>query len=238
MKRYSPLLLVLALLGSLAVSQAAAATATPSEAPISPLSATTPILSGPAFEETEEEFEEEEGEEFETEECEAAFAEELFVELEEEEEAEEEEFEFEEEGCEESGEKGANGTVTAPATCLVQRAESTITTLPGSDRVDLTVHYATWAPAAVSVGLKLEDGKGGLNIDHATKHFGLGGTLHLSTKLGDAAMERAAKVKEFDVSLRAAKTPSFCGDLLEQQLKTSKPVGRARVYSDAHGHGH
>jgi hypothetical protein len=239
MKRYSPLLLVLALFGSLAVSQAAAAAATPSEAPISQLSATTPILSGPVFEETEEEFEEEEGEEFETEECQAAFEdEELFGELEEEEEAEEEELEFEEEGCEESGKEGANGTVTAPAACLVRRAESTITTLPGSDRVDLTVRYATWSPAAVSVELKLKDGKGTLGLEHATKHFGLGGTLHLSAKVGDAVMERAAKAKEFDVSLRAAKTPGFCGNLLEQQLKTSKPVGRARVYSDARGDGH
>ena len=47
-------------------------------------------------------------------------------------------------------------------------------------------------------------------------------------------MDRAAKATEFDVSLRAAKTPGFCGKLLEQQLKTSKPVGRARVYSDTH----
>ena len=106
------------------------------------------------------------------------------------------------------------------------------------DRVDLTVHYVTWSPAAVSVGLALKDGKGTLGLEHATKHFGLGGTLHLSTKLGDAAMERAAKAKEFDVSLRAAKTPAFCGDLLEQRLNASKPVGRARVYSDAHGHSH
>jgi hypothetical protein len=51
-------------------------------------------------------------------------------------------------------------------------------------------------------------------------------------------MDRAAKAKEFDVSLRAPKTPGFCADLLEQQLKTSKPVGRARVYSDAHVRGH
>jgi hypothetical protein len=238
MKRYSPLLLVLALLGSLALSGATAVAATPSAGSTSRLSVPTPILSGPAFEETEEELDEEEGEEFETEECEAAFEEEeLFGELEEEE-AEEEEFEFEEEGCEEGGKEGADGTVTAPAACLVHRAESTITTLPGADRVDLTVHYATWSPAAVSIGLKLKDGKGTLSLEHATKHFGLGGTLHLSAKVSDAVMERAAKAKEFDVSLRAAKTPGFCGDLLEQQLKASKPVGRARVYSDAHGAGH
>jgi hypothetical protein len=238
MKRYFPLLLILALLGSLAVSQAGAVAATPSGAQTSRLAAITPILSGSASEEAEDEFEEEEGEEFETEECEAASEEEFFELEEEEEEAEEEEFELEEEDCEESGKKGADGTVTAPPACLVRSAESTITTLPGSDRVDLTVHYATWSPAAVGVGLTLKDGKGTLGLEHATKHFGLGGTLHLSVKLGDGVMDRAAKAQEFDVSLRAAKTPAFCGNLLEQQLKAGKPVGRVRVYSDAHVRGH
>ena len=233
MRRYSPLLLILALLCSPAASQAVAAAAIPSGAATSRLAATAPILSGSAFEESEDEFEEEEGEEFETEECEAASEEaEFFGEMEEEEEAEEEEFEAED--CEEGARQSANGTVTAPAACLVRRAESTITTLPGSDRVELTVHYATWSPAAVSVGLKLKDGKGSLGLEHVTKHFGLGGTLHLSTKLADAVMQRAAKAKEFDISLHAAKAPGYCENLLEQHLKTSKPVGRARVYSDPH----
>jgi hypothetical protein len=227
MKRCVPLLLILVLLGSLAVSQAVAAAATPSAA--------TPLLSR-AFvdpEEAEDEFEEED-EEFETEECEAFLgAEALFEEFEEED--EEEEFELEEEDCGEGADKSANGTVSAPSACLVRHAESKITTLPGSDRVELTVHYATWSPAAVSVGLSLKDGRGTLNLEHVTKHLGLGGTLHLSTRLGDAVMERAAKAKEFDISLRAAKTPSFCGDLLEQHLRTSKPVGRTRVYSDPRG---
>jgi hypothetical protein len=238
MKRCSPFLLVLALLGSLVFTGAAAAAATSSGPQTSRLAVTVPILSGSAFEESEDEFEEEEGEEFETEECEAGFEEEeLFGEIEEEEEFEEEEFEFEEEGCEEATSKGgANGTVTAPPACLVRRAESTITTLPSAGRVDLTVHYATWSPAAVSIGLALKDGKGRLGLEHATKHFGLGGTLHLSTKLGDGVMDRAARAREFDISLRAAKTPAYCANVLEQQLKTSKPVGPARVYSDAHGH--
>jgi hypothetical protein len=228
MKRYSALLLVVALLGSLAVSQAVAAAATPS--------GKTPLLSRAVvdLEESEDEFEDE-GEEFETEECEAFLADEAFFE-EFEGEGEEEAVEFEEEECGGSGGKrGGNGAVSAPSACLVRHAESKLTTLPGSDRVELTVHYATWSPAAVSVGLALKDGKGTLNIEHATKHLGLGGTLHLTTRLGDAVMERAAKAKEFDISLRAAKTPSFCGDLLEQHLRSSKPVGRARVYSDPLG---
>jgi hypothetical protein len=224
MKRSVPLLLLLVLLGSLAVSQAVAAAATRSGA--------TPLLSRAVvdLEESEVEFGEE-GEEFETEECEAFLGDEaLFEEFGAEE--EEEGFEFGEEECEGDAKKAANGTVSAPSACLVRHADSKITTLPGSDRVELTVHYATWTPAAVSVGLALKDGKGTLDLEHATKRLGLGGTLHLSARLGDAMMERAAKAKEFDISLRAAKTPSFCGDLLEQHLRTSKPVGRSRVYSD------
>jgi hypothetical protein len=218
MRRFSPLLLILALalLAAPAIPQGATAAAPTPES------------------EEFEEFELEGGEEFELGECEAGFEDEAFFE-ESEEEGEEEELEFEAEECEEGGKKSANGTVSAPSACLVRHAESKITTLPGSDRIELTVRYATWAPAAVSVGLSLKDGKGTLGIEHATKHLGLGGTLHLSTRLGDAVMDRAAKAKEFDVSLRAAKTPSFCGDLLVQHLTTSKPAGRARVYSDPRG---
>jgi hypothetical protein len=224
MKRFSPLLLILALLGILATSQIAPAVAT----------ATAPPT---ALEEFEAE-EEDEFEEFEIEDCEAELEEEEFdaAEIKE---FEEEGFEFEDEGCgEEAARKkqgAGGGAVSAPAACLVRHAESKITTLPGSDQVELTVHYETYAPAAVSIGLKLKDHKGTLGIEHAIKHLGLGGTVHLTTKLSDAVMDRAADASEFDISLRAGNTPGFCGNLLEQRLRTSHPAGRARVYSAPRG---
>jgi hypothetical protein len=175
-----------------------------------------------------------EAEEIEIEECEAGDG---SFEFEEEEEfeadgAEEEEFELEIEECEEVAQKTRKaGVVTAPEACRVQQAESSITTLPGSDRVELTVRYLTYKPATVSLGLKLKDGKGSLKLEDTTKRLGKKGVLHLTTKVSDAVMERAAKAKEFNVSLRAQKTPGYCGNLLEQQLQASHPVGNARVYT-------
>jgi hypothetical protein len=227
MKRYAPLLLVTLLLVPFAVPtfSQAAASASPALAP----GPTIPQLAhgDAAAEEEDEEFE---AEEIEFDQCEAVegsfeFEEEEFEEVE-----EEEEFEFEIEECEEEV-KSKAGAVTAPKACLVRTAESSITTLPSSDRVLLTVRYQTYSPSTVNLGLTLKDNKGSLKIEAATKHLGKQGVLHLSTKLSEAEMERAAKAKEFNVALRAPNTPGYCGGLLEQQLRSKHPVGNARVYT-------
>ena len=62
--------------------------------------------------------------------------------------------------------------MTAPPACQVRRAESSITTLPESDRVLLTVRYLTYSPSTVTVGLKLKDHKGTVSIEHTTRHLG------------------------------------------------------------------
>jgi hypothetical protein len=228
MKRYSPLLLLLVLLGALAASQAATA-ASPSRP--------TPTFAHPtprdAVAEPEDEIEiEAEADEFEFEECEATAEEFEF--------GEDEELEEESEEACGGGEETAKATprgapfVTAPVACQVRQAESTITTLPGSDQVRLSVRYETYAPTQVTVGLKLKDHKGAVAIEHTTKHLGPKGVLHLTTKLGSAVMERALAASEFDVSLRAPETPGFCGSDLEQRLHSVKHTGgkAPRVYSD------
>jgi hypothetical protein len=231
MKRYSPLLLlplILVLFALPTIAQAA-----PLAAPSLAKKPTVPHLA-PRDSETEEDEEfEGEVEEIEIEECEAAdgifeFEDEEF----EGEEAEEEEFEIEVEECEEEVQKSKKkGAVTAPEECRVAQAESSITTLPNSDRVELTVRYLTYEPSTVSLGLKLKDGKGSLKLENTTKHLGKKGVLHLTTTVSDAVMDRAAKAKEFNVALRAPKTPGYCGAMLEQQLQAKHPVGTARVYT-------
>ncbi|HKZ14521.1 MAG TPA: hypothetical protein VJL81_11825 [Solirubrobacterales bacterium] len=227
MKRLSrPLILglILALFAVPTLSQAAASA--------DPAPTTGPTVPHLALRDTdpEEAGEAEDEEEFEVEDCEGA--EDIF-EFEEEEfdEAEEEEFEVEVEECEEEAQKNKAGAVTAPEECRVRQAESSITALPDSNRIELTVRYLTYTPSTVSLDLKLKDGKGSLKIENATRHLGKKGVLHLSTKVSDAVMERAAKAKEFDVALRASKTPGACADMLEQHLQVKHPVGDARVYT-------
>jgi hypothetical protein len=226
-KRYFGLLVVLAALGALVLSQAAgAATAAwPAAAVVHPT-----LRDDEAG--AEEEFEAEEGE-FEVEECESGDA---TLEFEEgEEEFDEGEFEAEcDEGPDalEAAAKGAPA-VSAPAACKVREAESTITVLPGPDEVRLKVRYSAWSPTQVTVGVKLKDHKGGVAIAHATKHLGARGVLHVDTKLGAGLMERALKAGEFDVSLRAPETPDSCAGALEAHLHTVKHTSaRApRVYA-------
>jgi hypothetical protein len=231
MKRYSPLpllSLILVLFALPTIAQAApSAASSPAKKP------TVPHLAPRDSETEEDEDFEGEVEEIEIEECEAAdgifeFEEEEF----EGEEGEEEEFEIEIEECEEEVQKSKKkGAVTAPEECRVAQAESSITTLPNSDRVELTVRYLTYTPSTVSLGLKLKDGKGSLKLEDTSKHLGKKGVLHLTTKVSDAVMDRAAKAKEFNVALRAPKTPGYCGAMLEQQLQARHPVGTARVYT-------
>lgn len=231
MRRYSPLLMILALLGSLVASPVAfAAASTPFAA--------TPAATASAFE-VEEEAEEGEEEEFEVveelefEACEATAEDLEFAEMEL---GEEEEFEEEVEECEEEQAKKSKGkAVTAPAACTVRQAESTISTLPGSDQVRLTIHYKGDEAASVAIQLRLKDHKGSLSLERTTKHFGKNGVIHLTTKLGEAEMERALNAREFDVGLRAAGTPGYCSDMLEQHLSSKRSAGAhgARVYSAA-----
>jgi hypothetical protein len=216
--------MLLVLLGALAVSQSAIA-ASPSRP--------TSTFAHPTLRADAEPEEELEGEgEFEFEECEAV-AEEFEVE-----EGEEEEFEASCGDGAEASKTSKGGAfapfVTAPAACQVRQAESTITTLPGSDQVRLEVRYRTYAPTQVTVGLKLKDHKGSVAIEHATEHLGGTGVLHITTKLGTAVMERAMAASEFDVSLRAPETPGYCTGALEQRLHSVKHTGaRApRVYSN------
>jgi hypothetical protein len=236
MKRYSPLpLLVTVSLVLALVVVPTFAQAAPSAAPTLAKKPAVPKLAPRDAEAEEEEFE---AEEIEIEECEAADG---FFEFEEEEfegeEAEEEEFEIEVEECEEEAQKDKKkaGAVTAPEECLVQQAESSITTLPNSDRVELTVRYLTYKASTVSIDLKLKDNKGSLKFEDTSKHLGKKGVLHLTTKVSDAVMERAAKAREFSVALRAPHTPGYCGSMLEQQLRTKHPVGNARVYTQVNG---
>ena len=244
MRRYSPLLMILALLAALGVSQVATAAAAQPTATSSAFSLSSPSALLVAAPEAEEEGEGEEAEdeveevEFEVEEevlleeCESATDEFEFEDA-----AEEKEFEEEVAECEKEAKKKAksNGAsfVSAPEECVVERAESTIQTLPGSDSLRLTVHYKDYSTGAVAIGLKLKDHKGSLALEHTTKHLGHNGTLRLTTKLGETEMERAEDAREFDVALRAPGTPGYCGDMLEQHLKTAAPP--AAHGSSAHG---
>ncbi len=230
MRRYSPLLMILVLLGSLAASPTAFAAAT------NRLASTATTTASTAFE-IEEEAEQGEEEEFEVveeiefEACEATAEDLEFAEMEL---GEEEEFEEEVEECEEEQAKNSKGkAVTAPAACTVRRAESTISTLPGSDEVRLTIRYKGDESAAVAIQLRLKDHKGSLSLERTTKHLGKNGVLHLTTKLGVAEMERALNAREFDVGLRAVGTPGYCSDMLEQHLSTKHSAGAhgASVYS-------
>jgi hypothetical protein len=190
MKRYFPLLMLLALIGALVASQVAtAASSSPRPTPTAPKSTPRADVA-----EDEDEIEGEEVE-IEFEECESGDLEFEFEEDEEEEWEEEDEIFCEGDGGSyKPAPKGAP-FVTAPAACQVRQAESTITTLPGTDQVRLDLRYRTWSPTQVTVGLKLKDGKGSVPIEHATRHLSGDGVLHQARRRGDGPGGRGERVR-------------------------------------------
>ncbi|MBS1888430.1 MAG: hypothetical protein JSU06_14715 [Actinobacteria bacterium] len=207
MIRHLRLLMVVLLLGSLGAAQAAGAASTSETGSTAPRIALRDDQG-----ENQVEAEDAEEEEVEGEEC-AGEAFEFG--------GEDAEEEFEAEDGEECGEEDASDDVSAPAACLIREAESSVATLPGSDQLRLTIKYKTYSPTPATIGLKLLDRKGSRRLEHANRHLGAGGVLHLDTKITGSLLERTEKAHGLDVSLRAPGTPHFCGELLEQELLPS-----------------
>ena len=213
MRRYL-LLLAIAALATAALAGGALAASLPS-----PHGPRTPLRDEPEFEGGEE------GGEGEFEGCEAILEEEDEVEfLDARWHLRDSEGEFEE--CvEEEVKPTGKRFVTAAPECLVRRAESRIKTALAAGEIKLTLRYITYDPTQVAIGIKAKGHRGSLTLLHTTKHLGAKGTLHLTAKVGGGAAEKLAQASEFDVSLRAPRTPAFCAPELEQRLATGKGGG-------------
>jgi hypothetical protein len=158
----------------------------PAQALIAP-PATVPSLSVRAEEPEEEETEEAEGEEAESEGCE--------VDAEEGEDCEEVEAAEEEAAAEE---------------CVIEDARAKVAANPGIDTVHLTIHYRTFAPAAVAIDSKLHGRKGSLHLGSSHTRFRRAGVFHDSFGLSAKEMAKALAAREFAVDLHAVNTPGYC----------------------------
>lgn len=135
--------------------------------------------------------------------------------------------------CEEEEElETEDGLEVAPEECFVRSAAATIAANPGSDTIRLALSYTSWSPATVAVSYRLRGGKGGLDLGHATKHFGRKGVLKLTAKLTGPEMVKAMAAHEFDVSVQAVNTPAYCGKLFAQRLNAHKALGKGRLWTD------
>lgn len=130
------------------------------------------------------------------------------------EEAEGEEAETENEECEVDLEEGEDCVeaeeVIAAEECAIEDATAKVAANPGNDTVRLTIHYRSFAPAAVAIDSKLRGAKGGLHLGTSHTRFRRAGVFHDSFGLSKKEMAKALAAREFVIDLHAVNTPGYC----------------------------
>jgi hypothetical protein len=106
--------------------------------------------------------------------------------------------------------------------CLIEDATAKLAALPGSQSVQLTIHYRTLSPTVVAIDARLRGPHGGLHLGSKHTHFRRVGVYRDSFVLGEKQMERALGAREFTVSVQAVNTPRYCRFNLEGAPRQAK----------------
>ncbi len=115
---------------------------------------------------------------------------------------------------------------------LVRSTAATVSTTAAGDAVHLSLQYKDWTPATVAIAYSSAATKD-LELGKTTKHFGKKGTIKLTASLSDAEAERALAAQEFDIAVKPANSPGFCGKIASpSSLDAHKALGRGRVWTD------
>lgn len=112
--------------------------------------------------------------------------------------------------------------------CVLEDATAKLAALPGSQTVQLTIHYKSLAPASVAIDARLRGPHGGLHLGAGHTHFRRAGVYRDNFVLGEKQMERALAAREFTVALQAVNTPRYCRFNLEgapRRAKRPHPAG-------------
>lgn len=125
------------------------------------------------------------------------------------------------EGCEEAEEEAA------AEECVIEDATAKVAANPGNDTVRLTIHYRTFAPAAVSIDSKLHGSKGSLHLGASHTRFRRAGVFHDSFGLSAKEMAKATAAREFAIDLHAVNTPGYC----RMQLTAHRGGARKLLWS-------
>jgi hypothetical protein len=94
--------------------------------------------------------------------------------------------------------------------CVIEDATAKLVPHPGSDTVELTIRYESFAPAAAVIEAQLRGSKGKLRLGADHTHLRRAGVYRKSFILSEKKMDRALGAREFEVELRALNTPRYC----------------------------
>jgi len=123
--------------------------------------------------------------------------------------------------------------------CVLEDATAKLAALPGSQTVQLAIHYRALAPASIAIDARLRGPHGGLHLGAEHTHFRRAGVFRDNFVLGEKQMERALAARQFSVALQALNTPRYCRfNLVGAPRRAKRPLhaggpgrsgGRART---------
>ncbi|HYH54858.1 MAG TPA: hypothetical protein VD761_12085 [Solirubrobacterales bacterium] len=107
---------------------------------------------------------------------------------------------------------------------MLESASASVDPNPASGKIRLTVRYTTYGPAPFSLRYSLRGGKGALNLGSTKARFGRAGAFHDVVQVDEDQLPKVLAAREFQIELRAQKTPGSCRESL-----TVQPRGAGRA---------
>jgi len=111
--------------------------------------------------------------------------------------------------------------------CVLEDATAKLSALPGSQTVQLVIHYKAFASASIAIDARLRGPHGGLHLGAEHTHFRRAGVFRHNFVLSKKQMERAMAARQFSVALQAVNTPRYCRLTLEGAPRRAKRPLRA-----------
>jgi hypothetical protein len=102
--------------------------------------------------------------------------------------------------------------------CVLESASASVDA-NRNGRIHFTVRYSTYEPASFSLRYSSRGSKGALNLGSAKAKFGRAGAFHDVVRVDDRELTKVLAAREFQVELRAQKTPGSCRERLTVQRR-------------------
>ena len=110
--------------------------------------------------------------------------------------------------------------------CILESASASVD-VNRNGKVHLTVRYENFEPALFSLRYSLRGGKGALSLGSAKAKLGPSGVFHDVVRVEERKLPKVLAAREFQIELRAQKTPGSCRERLTVQRRGAGKAHRS-----------
>lgn len=142
----------------------------------------------------------------------------------------EEEWEEDDEAWEEEeGEESESSLL--PEECLLLGADARVFAYDGAGKVRLVLRYSSLGAVDMTVGYKLNGGKGSLAFPKTRRHLSRQGVLRLTEHLNEDEMEKVRAAGAFTVDMALPGAPRSCQRFFTKRLTVKRVASNQTVWS-------